>query len=250
MNGDIFPLFSLIKSSTTKAVLNKKFLMVILVMFFISAVMGYTAAQDGQRLEEGGDLLDIFVISFFLPLMSMIFGSSLIRDEIEDKSITNVLTAPISRTKMFLGYYFSIVIVSVFAVWLILTSGFLTYFSISGFDTEALNIYLSMGVLVALGTVVYSSLFILVSVLMEKSLYFGLFYVFIWEGFVGSLPGNIKLVSIRHYLRSIGKGMMEYGSIAKYGDASGAGASLQVLLILTAALLIVGIVLFRKKEFP
>ncbi len=250
MNGDLFALFSLVKDSTTKAILNKKFLIVILAMVFISAVMGYTASQDGQTLEEGTDLLDIFVISFFLPLMSMIFGSSLIRDEIEDKSITNVLTAPISRIKMFLGYYFSIAIVSAFAVWLILTSGFLTYFGVLGFDTETLQIYVSMGGLAALGALVYSSLFILVSIIIKRALYFGLFYVFIWEGFVGSLPGNIKLVSIRHYLRSIGKGMMEHGAISGYGNASGTGASLQTLLILTAILLITGIILFRKKEFP
>ncbi|MEF8873382.1 MAG: ABC transporter permease, partial [Candidatus Thermoplasmatota archaeon] len=227
MSGDLFALFSLVKNSTTKAILNKKFLIVIIVMFFISAVMGYTAVQGSQSLEECSDLLDIFVISFFLPLMSMIFGSSLIRDEIEDKSITNVLTAPISRPKMFLGYYFSIVIVSAFAVLLILTSGFITYFSISGVDTEAVHIYTGIGRVVALGTLVYSSLFLLVSIIIERSLYFGLFYVFIWEGFVGSLPGNIKLVSIRHYLRSIGKEMLDYGSISIYGDASGIGASLQ-----------------------
>lgn len=250
MKSDLFALFSLVKNSTTKAILNKKFLIVILVMVFLSAVMGYTASQDPQRLATGSDLLDLFVISFFLPLMSMIFGSSLIRDEIEDKSITNVLTAPISRTKMFLGYYFSIVIVSAFAVLLIFTSGFITYFSITGADMDALSIYIGMGGLIPLGALVYSSLFILVSIIIKRSLYFGLFYVFIWEGFVGSLPGNIRLVSIRHYLRSIGKDMIHYGTISIYRDASGIGDSLQVLLILTVVLLILGIILFRKKEFP
>ncbi len=250
MRQDLYTLLSLVKSATTKAIINKKFLLVILVMLFLSAVMGYVAAQDPARLEEGSDLIDIFVISFFLPLMSMIFGSSLIRDEIEDRSITNVLTAPISRTKMYLSYYISVFIVSAFAVWLILTSGFLTYYGILGMDTEAVGIYVGMGGLVTLGTLVYSSLFVLVSIIMKRALYFGLFYVFIWEGFVGSLPGNIKLVSIRHYLRSIGKELVEHGSISRYGDASGMVTSVQVLFLLTVVLLILGIVLFGEKEFP
>ncbi len=250
MKQDLFALFSLVKSSTTKAILNKKFLIVLLAVFFLSAVMGYVAAQDLERLEEGSDLMDFFVISFFLPLMCMIFGSSLIRDEIEDRSITHVLTAPISRTKMYMGYYISVFIVSIFAAWLILTSGFVTFFGILGVDMEAVRIYFDIVSIVAFGTLVYSSLFVLVSIVIERSLYFGLFYVFIWEGFVGSLPGNIKLVSIRHYLRSIGKELMEHGSISRYGAASGMGASIITLFILTAVLLLLGMILFREKEFP
>ncbi|MFW5906762.1 MAG: ABC transporter permease [Candidatus Natronoplasma sp.] len=247
---DLFTLYSLMTTTVKKAILNRRFLMVILVMLFISGLMGYTATQEPKGLDEGSDLLDIFVISFFLPLMAMVFGSSLLKDEIEDKSITHVLIAPLSRAKMYIGYYASLVIVSTFAVLLILSSGFFSYFSIAGLDSSALELYLKMTGLVMLGTIVYSSLFLLVSVLIDKALYFGLFYVFIWEGFVGSLPGNIKLVSIRHYLRSLGEKYLEHGSIASYGAASSSGRSVLVLGILIFLLMVIGILLFREKEFP
>jgi len=245
-----FALFSMIKASTRRGIINKKFLMVIFVVIFISVIMGYAANQEPRGLDEGSDFLDFLVISFFLPLMTMIFGSSIISDEIEDKSITHVLISPLSRSKVYIAYFISLILISIIATLLIITSGFLAYFGIIGLNLDAFYIYLNMVSLVLIGSVVYSSLFILISLLIEKTLYFGLFYVFIWEGFVGSLPGKVKLVSVRHYIRSIGKELMDYGSITRYGEASSLLSSIQVLSILVMILLILGIFLFRRKEFP
>ncbi|MFW6038211.1 MAG: ABC transporter permease [Candidatus Saliniplasma sp.] len=256
MNGDLkldsklFAFYSMIKASTRKGIINKKFWMVILVIIFISGVMGYAATQESHGFDEGSDLLDFLVISFFLPLITMIFGSSIISDEIEDKSITHVLISPLNRTNIYVGYFISLILISVIAMVLIITSGFLTYFGIIGLNLDALQIYLSMVSLVIIGSVIYSSIFILVSILIEKPLYFGLFYVFIWESFIGSLPGKVKLVSIRHYIRSVGKELIDYGSIANYGEASGLFSSIQALSIIILILLILGIVLFNNKEFP
>ncbi|MFP4001465.1 MAG: ABC transporter permease [Candidatus Natronoplasma sp.] len=245
----IYALLAIVKNSIKKTVLNRKFLIVILGMIFISSLMGYGATQDIERLETGIDLIDIFVISFFLPIMTMIFGSSLIREEIEDNSMTQILTAPISRVETYLGYYISVVIVSIFAMLLILTAGSLVFFSMTGLDSSALNIYFSMIGLICIGSLVYPTLFLLVSVMIERAIYFGLFYVFIWEGFIGSLPGNVKTLSIRHYLRSIGKELLEYGEISSYRSASGSMLSLMILTVLASVLIIAGALIFREKEF-
>lgn len=248
--NDFFPWYSFVKASARKGIFNKRFLLVILVMLFLSGVMGYAAIQEPHGLNEGSNFLDLLVISFFLPLITMIFGSSFFNDEVEDKSITHVLISPLSRTKIYLGYTISLIIVSVIAMLMILTSGFFAYFSIVGLDSEALELFLNMGSLIIIGSIVYPTLFILVSILLEKSLYFGLFYVFIWEGFVGSLPGKIKLISIRHYVRSIGSELIDYGTIAGYSEASDIWPSVQALSILVTILIVIGIIIFRRKEFP
>ncbi len=240
---------SIIKNSTKKAILNRKFVMVILIMIFVSGAMTYSTTQDIERLEMGSTFFDLLVISFFLPVTTMIFGSSLLRDEIEDKSITQLLTSPLSRVEIFFAFYISTFLVSMISMWLIVTSGFVTYFGIMGMDLEALKIYLSVGALVTIGSLVYTSLFLSVSVLISRAIYFGLFYVFIWEGFIGSLPGKIKLLSIRHYIRSIEKDWISYGAVSYYDIASEALLSFEVLIFITAALLILGALLFRRKEF-
>ncbi len=243
-------LFVLVKNLIQKTVFNRKFLLVICLMIFVSAVMGYSTTQDIDRLELGSTILDILVISFFLPIVTMIFGSSVLRDEIDDKSITQVLASPLSRVKIFLAFYISTVLVSIFSMWLIVTSGSFTYFGLTSIDSDALHIYLNIGILTTIGCFVYSSLFFFVSVLIRRAIYFGLFYIFVWEGFIGTLPGNIKLLSIRHYLRSIEKEWVSYGPAAAYYDASELVLSFEVLVLVTAVLLTAGAFLFRKKEFP
>ena len=246
----VFMMYSLIKETTRKAIINKRFLLVLLVMLFLAGVMGYAATQEPKGIDEGSTFLDILVISFFLPLITMIFGSSFIRDEIDDKSITSLLITPLGKGKIFFGYYISLVIVSILAMLLVVSSGTLAYFSVVGYSSGVSETYIYYVILAILGSMVYGSLFIIVSVLLERSIYFGLFYVFIWEGFVGSLPGRVKQVSIRHYLRSIGNELIGYGSIANYRDASGLNTSIITLTLITIVLLVTGAIIFREKEFP
>jgi ABC-2 type transport system permease protein len=131
---------------------------------------------------------------------------------------------------------------------LVLTAGFLTFFGSMGFESTG-GIWGSMAALVVIGSFAYSALFIMVSVLLSQPIYFGLFYAFLWEGFIGSIPGSIRLVAVKHYIRSLGADWLAYGPIADY-DATSVGASAWVLVIFTVVTFVMGTFLFRDKEFP
>jgi hypothetical protein len=95
---------------------------------------------------------------------------------------------------------------------------------------------------------VYSSLFLAISVLFNKPVMVGLFYAFIWEGYIGSLSGAIQNASVKHYLRSLGSRWVEFGDISRWDQASSAWGSAALLLGLTVFLLVLGAYLFREKE--
>ncbi len=249
MGREFHGLVTITKFSTRKILLSRKAVLAVLIMLFIGAVMGYAATQDVERLDGGTDLMDSLILFFFMPVVSMIYGSSLIRDGINDKSITHLLTSPIDRVTAYLGYYISLVLsVSIIMV-LITTVGFLSFYIPQGVDSTAVGIYLKVSSLVVIGSVVYSSLFLMVSIILERPIYFGLFFAFIWEGFVGSLPGRIRTVAIKHYIRSMGSKWIKYGGISNY-DATKIGDSTVVLAGLTLTLIVFGSVLFKMKEFP
>ncbi len=49
--------------------------------------------------------------------------------------------------------------------------------------------------------------------------YLGSIYAFVWEGFIGSLPGAIGNITIMHQLRVIASGQIHNGSISEFtGD--------------------------------
>jgi ABC-2 type transport system permease protein len=190
-----------------KLLLSKRLYITLLIMVFIVAIMAYgstlelTEQQklDGvTKVDEGVNLLDSLILFFFMPVMAMIYGSSLIRDEMDDKSITSVVTSPMDRMITYTAYYIGLAI-SVSLIMLLLITA-----------------------LMVIGSFAYSALFIMVSVLISKPMYFGLFYAFIWEGFIGSIEGKIQLLSVKHYIRSLGSHWLHDGNIEVYDMASSA----------------------------
>jgi ABC-2 type transport system permease protein len=241
-------IYALTFYSAKKLLFGKKAIITILVALFVAAVMGYAGSQSDSPLEDGTNLMDTLILFFFMPVMAMIFGSSLIRDEIDDKSITHVATAPLDRAFSYLGYYLPLGIATALSMVAISTVGMLAFFGQHGMGSDVLGIYLEFVALVVIGSFVYSSLFLAISVLFNKPVLFGLFYAFIWEGFIGSLPGAIQNASVKHYLRSLGSAWVKFGDISRWDQASSAWSSAVMLLGLTVFFLVLGAYLFREKE--
>jgi ABC-2 type transport system permease protein len=248
MRDQLMGLWTIVRYTTRKILFSRRIVITLLIAAFVSAVLLYAAGQEADRLSGGTNMLDTLILFFFMPVLAMIYGSSLLRDEMDDKSITQVVTSPLDRVTIYTGYYVGLV-VSVSAIMLlVLTVGFLSFFGRLGIDGDALGIYGAMAALLVIGAFVYSALFMMVSVLIERSIYFGLFYAFIWEGLIGSIPGNIRLLAVKHYVRSIGSSWISFGDISTF-DASPAGTSAWVLLVLAVVLFVMGAILFRRKEF-
>lgn len=235
--------------SIRKMLLSKKLIITILVAALVTIVMGYAATRTTDKLVDGANMMDSLILSFLMPIVAMVYGASVIRDEIDDKSITHVITSPINRLFAYAGYYTAQVMSLCIIMLFITTCGFIAFFGQTGIDGASLDIYSRMCALIIIGSFVYSSLFLAASVIMEKPIYFGLFYAFIWEGIIGSAGGKLHEVAIKHYIRSIGSNWISYGDITKYA-ASDVPYSFGVLFVVTAVLLVFGALRFRDKEFP
>ena len=85
-------------------------------------------------------------------------------------------------------------------------------------------------------------------VVLKQPIYLGLIYAFVWEGFIGSLPGAIGNITILNQLRVIASSEIHNGSIS--GFSGDAGVSLVSLLVLTVVLLLIGAYTFRVKQVP
>jgi len=231
-----------------KLLMSKRLYMTMAILLFTVVIMAYATTQDVERLVDGPDLLDLLVVSFWMPVLSMIYGSSLVRDEMDDKSITSVVTSPMDRMVAYTAYYLGLAISVSLILLLILTAGFLSFFGAEGLDGTAWGIYGAMAALVVIGAFAYSALFVMVSVLISKPIFFGLFYAFIWEALIGSVPGNIKLLALKHYIRSIGAHWIHYGALADY-ETTPLGHSATVLVVFTLVTFIMGAIVFRQTEF-
>ena len=114
--------------------------------------------------------------------------------EIEDRTAVYLLSKPIARSR--------IIVAKLLAAWTLTTATVLS----SGLVAGAIALYdepkagiLGFGVGIALGGLVYSALFVLLSVITSRALIAGLIYVFIWEGLVNGFFAGTRLLSVRHY---------------------------------------------------
>ena len=239
---------AIFKYSTRKILFNRRWILSLIIMLLVGAIMGYAGSQTIDALDSGSSLMDLLILSFIMPVICMIYGSSLIRNEIDDKSITQVITAPLDRAVSYFGYYLSLAASLSLIMLLINLVGWLAFFSQKGIDSDSFGILAAMSGLSIIGTLVYSALFLTTGVIFKRPVYFGLFFAFIWEGFIGSIPGAISSYTIKHFIRSIGSNLISHGEISTY-DTATAGTYI-TLLAVTIICLIVGALIFREKEFP
>lgn len=239
---------AIFKYSTRKILFNRRWILSLIIMLLVGAIMGYAGSQTMGALEGGSNLMDFLILSFIMPVICMIYGASLIRNEIEDKSITQVITAPLDRAVSYFGYYLSLAASLSLIMLLINLVGWLAFFSQQGINSDSFGILAAMSGLSIIGTLVYSALFLTSGVIFKRPVYFGLFFAFIWEGFIGSIPGAISSYTIKHFIRSIGSNLISHGEISTYDTAT--ASTYITLLTVTIICLAVGALIFREKEFP
>ncbi|MFA5311988.1 MAG: hypothetical protein WC375_01565 [Methanomassiliicoccales archaeon] len=239
---------TMLRTFTRKLLFNKRWIVVLLIAAFLAAVMGYAATLAEDELYDGSGLMSALMLSFLLPIMALIYGASMLRNDMDDRSITTVISSPLDRRVTYLGYYLSLVIALTVMLLIVLFAGWLAYFLVAGMDGDAVGLLLSYSGLMVIGAIVYSSLFLAIGVLIRQPIYLGLIYAFVWEGFVGSVPGAIGDYTIMRQIKVIGAEVVSTGQITDLdGDVL---ISVVVLAVVTVVLFLAGAFAFREKEMP
>jgi ABC-2 type transport system permease protein len=137
-------------------------------------------------------VLGDFGFSVLLPLTALIIGTSVLGAEIDDGSVLHLLATPVRRSE---------VVLTKFAVAMLLTAVFAAVPElIAGLiapNSGKLAWALFVGALV--GSVIYSAVFVMASVLTTRAIAVGLLYVLIWEGLLANLVGGVRILSVAHY---------------------------------------------------
>ena len=137
-------------------------------------------------------VLGDFGFSVLLPLTALILGTGVLGAEIDDGSAIHLLATPVSRSS---------IVVTKAAVAAVLTMLFAAVPElIAGLLAPSggkLAVALFTGALA--GSVIYTAVFVLASVVTTRAIAVGLLYVLIWEGLLGNFVGGARILSIAHY---------------------------------------------------
>jgi ABC-2 type transport system permease protein len=151
-----------------------------------------------------GMMIWLLYIRFIVPVLGVFYGTALIADEVEDRTITYLFARPIPRSSVLLGKYLSYLVCTVL---LVLPSVVLVYFLVvpfggAGIGAEFPSLLADLGML-AVGLASYGAVFALVGARLKRPLVIGLMFAFGWEPGVLLFPGYLKRATVAFYLQAL-----------------------------------------------
>jgi len=150
-----------------------------------------------------GLMIWMFYLRFTVPVLGVFYGTSLIADEVEDKTITYLFTRPIPKGAVLVGKYFAYLACTVFVV---LPSVMIVYLCIvpmrGSLGASFLDLVKDLAML-AIGLATYGAVFSFIGARFKRPLLAGFFFIFGWEQVALAFPGYLRKFTVAYYLQSL-----------------------------------------------
>jgi ABC-type transport system involved in multi-copper enzyme maturation permease subunit len=182
-----------------------------------------------------GLMIWLLYVRFIIPVLGVFYGTSLIADEVDDRTITYLFTRPIPRRAVLLGKYLAYLACTIL---LVLPSVVLVYFLIVPIGGSSIGtafpVLLSDLGMVAIGLSAYGAVFAFVGARLKRPLIAGLVFAFGWEPGVLLFPGYLKRLTVAYYLQALVTHEMPQDSAVTtlmqvFNEVPSAGTSLMAL---------------------
>jgi len=152
-----------------------------------------------------GTMMWLLYVRFIVPILGVFYGTSLMADEIDDKTITYLFTRPIPPSAVILGKYLAYLICTLL---LLLPSVVIVFFlvvPIGGGATIGETFPSLLGDLgaLAIGLASYGAVFAFVGAEVKRPLLIGLLFALGWEPAVLAVPGYLKRLTVAYYLQAL-----------------------------------------------
>jgi ABC-2 type transport system permease protein len=190
------PIFTL----TLRALARNRRSLVVVALLCVPILLAlvYTASEGTGNSETF--VIELFinlVLPVLMPLTALIFATSALGGEVEDRTLLYLTLRPVSRLTVIVAKLLATTVITTVLVEISLAATYLIGTQGTG---SAQNLW---AILLAglVGCLAYSSLFLLVGLwLPRRGLLVGFLYVLIWEGILSQLSTGLATFSVRRYV--------------------------------------------------
>jgi len=221
-------------------------------------MLGAQAIHVNNTTVNGPAIFGLMIWAFFLrfsvPVLGAFYGTSLIADEVEDKTVTYLFTRPVSRGSILFGKFLAyvlctliVVLPSVMIVWLLVTP-------MGGSLGQNFPDLIKDLLILAVGLIAYGALFAFVGATFKRPLLISLVFVFGFEPAVLVFPGYLKRFTLAYYIQGLVPQAMPNDSVVSlvqqiFREIPSLGASLAALAVVTALCLYLAARTVTNKEY-
>jgi ABC-2 type transport system permease protein len=205
-----------------------------LVLSLIPALFAAIYVARPWEVTPAEFLIDLFrelIVPTLLPIVVLLPATAAFGNELEDGTLPYLLMKPVSRLRLVLGKYAAVLLVTVPALLagLVVT----TLVASRGPDARDLErILVAMAGASVAAAALLSAVFVLVSLVVPRSLLAGMIYIFAWESLLGRFLPGVRAISSREYALRVFDGLLA----DDFPTAS--NASLTMLVVAVVCLLL------------
>jgi ABC-type transport system involved in multi-copper enzyme maturation permease subunit len=231
----------------------------VIIRVLASAGIAGGVRMGGAPVVSGPSIFGLFIwilyLRFIVPVLGVFYGTSLIADEVEDRTITYLFTRPIPKGSVLVGKFLAYLACTTMVV---LPSVMLVFFLVvpRGGSLAATfpSLVADLGILF-LGLAVYGALFACVGAWLKRPVLTGLLFVFGWEPVILVVPGYLKKFSVAYYLQALVPHSMPADNSAAslltslFRESPSLPVALVMLAVLGAGFLFLATRLVDRKEY-
>jgi len=202
-------------------------------------ILGVAAVAAIIRVAGGSSsAVANLVVLYAVPLAALSYGTSAMREEIEDQTLTYIFTRPIDRAWVYaarVGAAIGVVSILGLAGALVSTS------TVAGGMRTAVA---AVGAAAA-----YTGLFALCGAVLKRPAAFGLIFGIAWESGLGSVPGFLSRLTLRTHLRNLADLSPSNVIVQQYWDPPAIVFSVLAIVGVALVAVFLGALLARRREF-
>lgn len=201
-----------------------------------------------------GMMIWFFFVRFTVPVLAVFYGTALIGDEIDDKTITYLFCRPIPRGAVLVGKYLAylactvgVVLPSVVIVWILIEP------MGGSLGAGVLDLAKDLAIL-AIGLAAYGAVFAWLGCALKRPVLVGLFFILGWEPAVLAFPGYLKHLTVGFYVQGLVPHAMPNDSMLSLlqgmvRETPGLAESLFVIGLIVVVFLALGAQIVAQREY-
>ena len=251
--GEVFAFFFFLGRKGGKARVFALLGLVPVVLAVVVRIVLHGRAEDVMAVFT--EILMVFFLQFYIVLLSLFYGTSIVAEEIEGRTLAYLITRPLAKPGIIVGKFGAYALLMALMVTVNLA---LSYFIMNGTRLGEASLYLTFlryaGVL-GLGILAYTAFFAFLGAVLKRAILVGLVFGFGWESVIQYFPGSTQKFSLVHYLKSLlpyqprGGGAGPLTILLFRLEPTSPAASVLILAAVAAAFLALACLVFRLKEY-
>jgi ABC-2 type transport system permease protein len=252
------PLLTLFTLTLRQYVRGRR-LLVLSLLFALPGVLAVVVCLTSRVVPPADNLEFALLLNLIphtlAPLAALLYASGVIRDDVEEQTLTYLLLRPLPRWGIYLvklgaALFVTSVLTAVFTLASLATIHLMAGESLTA-ETARRGVTLACAM--TLTQVGYCGLFGLLGLLMRRSLLAGVAYIVLFEGLLAAFDTVARRLTVMYYFRVLVLRWLSPSAGYEWSidltTAPGARACISTLLIAGLVLGVVGAVFFARREF-